>query len=92
MICQILLDDLYEQVPPVPNFKDKGSHGKPVGNEEDPARPFERFQEFLFKTFTTLVPWCLMKKVYWKRWDTLKSQYLSEYPILIELDWNKFEK
>ena len=65
-IWQILLDDLYEQVPSVPITKDSRNRDEQSFKEE-PARPFERFQEFLFKTFTTLVPWCLMRKVYWKR-------------------------
>ena len=63
---QILLDDLYEQVPSVPITKDSRSRDEQSLKEES-ARPFERFQDFLFKTFTTLVPWCLMKRVYWKR-------------------------
>ena len=65
-IWQILLDDLYEQVPSVPITKESRNRDEQYFKEE-PARPFERFQEFLFKTFTTLVPWCLMRKVYWKR-------------------------
>jgi len=33
-----------------------------------PAKaPFERFQNCLFSTFTACAPWCLMRKVYWKK-------------------------
>ena len=61
--CQILLDDLYEEAPSAPATRCRDD--QPY--KEEPAKPFERFQEFLFKTFTTIVPWCLMKKVYWRR-------------------------
>merc|ERR1712192_35664 len=75
---EILLDDLYEQVPSVPisNKESRSRDGESC--KEEPARPFERFQEFLFKTFTTLVPWCLMKKVYWKR-DRQSEQRFEDY-------------
>lgn len=74
---EILLDDLYEQVPSGPITKDSRSRDEQSLKEES-ARPFERFQDFLFKTFTTLVPWCLMKRVYWKR-DTRSEQRFEDH-------------
>jgi len=33
----------------------------------DIRTPFENVQKSLFSFFTAVVPWCLMKRVYWKR-------------------------
>lgn len=34
---------------------------------QDIRTPFQNVQNCLFSMFTAMVPWCLMKKVYWKR-------------------------
>lgn len=34
---------------------------------QDTRTPFQNVQNCLFSMFTAMVPWCLMKKVYWKR-------------------------
>jgi len=43
--------------------------GKSSSPEPNPdiRTPFENAQNCLFSMFTAVVPWCLMKKVYWKR-------------------------
>lgn len=43
-------------------------------NADGPSKPFETFQNCLFATFTTCVPWCIMKKIYWKK--DMKSEEL----------------
>jgi len=34
---------------------------------QDVRTPFKNLQNCLFSMFTAIVPWCMMKKVYWKR-------------------------
>jgi len=41
-----------------------------------PKAPFEKFQNCLFSTFTMCAPWCIMKKVYWKR-DTTSEEIFA---------------
>ena len=50
----------------------KGSKTKP----EQAGRPFERFHDWLFKSFTALVPWSVMKRVYWRRSLSLRAHII----------------
>ena len=46
---------------------------------EEAGRPFERFHNWLFKSFTALVPWSVMKRVYWRRSLSLLGHISSLY-------------
>ena len=53
----------------------KGSKTKP----EEADRPFERFHDWLFKSFTAVVPWSVMRRVYWRRYLSLLEHISSLY-------------
>ena len=60
-------EDQYECVPSRPHTPAKTQTVPSTSGAPEPARPFDRFQESLFKTFTAVVPWWVMKRVYWRR-------------------------
>jgi len=57
------------------NEKTAAKSSSPEPNP-DVRTPFENLQNCLFSFFTKIVPWCMMKRVYWKR--DKKSEELYE--------------
>jgi len=66
---------LYEDIIEASTEKEGTTHfnqkktAKSISPEPNPdvRTPFENLQNCLFSFFTAVMPWCMMKKVYWKR-------------------------